>query len=603
MLLFLVVPAFVLISFRASRAVNDPSIGVQPTVDYFVANTATFTQSTQELLEAVRILNSDRTSVLYARKKLAECRLSFKRVEFFTDYFFRSETRLYNAAPVFEVEEPTLELVEPMGLQQIESLLYEADVLANQPELVMQAEALHSSVRDLKTLLYQFEATDAQILESLRIELIRIMALSLSGYDAPLLKSGVREATEATKSLHVILQPYLRQEPIHGPALHELLLEATKYLAAHPDFDTFDRLGYFTRFALPLQKKLGQLIRALNLDLNTTQHLNHQAEHLFSPDAFKNLGPGTRSDSPSALDSLGKMLFSDKVLSGPGSTSCASCHQPDKYFSDNLTKSPSLHPDSTLKRNTPSLLYAGRQHLLFWEGRAASLEEQIKEVLFNPLEMGSSAEVLAGRIRQQDAYRPLFRAAFPHKAPAERGVEEVAAAIAAYLGSLAPMNSPFDRYLRGDEKALTDAQINGFNLFMGKAQCGTCHFIPYFNSLLPPLYDVSEVEVLGTPANDDPDRPRSDRDPGRYALFQMRYYRGAFKTPTVRNAAKTAPYMHNGAFASLHSVMEFYNRGGGRGLGLATPDQTLPAQPLGLTATEIEHLIAFIDSLTDSLDY
>lgn len=136
---------------------------------------------------------------------------------------------------------------------------------------------------------------------------------------------------------------------------------------------------------------------------------------------------------------------------------------------------------------------------------------------------------------------------------------------------------------------------------MGKAQCGTCHFLPYFNSLLPPLYDISEVEVLGTPENEDPEHPRKDDDLGRYDLFHIRYYKGAFKTPTVRNASKTAPYMHNGSFQTLNSLMEFYNRGGGTGLGLGITDQTLSPNPLNLTAAEIDHIISFIDSLTDSI--
>ena len=136
---------------------------------------------------------------------------------------------------------------------------------------------------------------------------------------------------------------------------------------------------------------------------------------------------------------------------------------------------------------------------------------------------------------------------------------------------------------------------------MGKAQCGTCHFVPYFNSLLPPHFAVSEVEVLGTPANANLDHPQQDRDRGRYDLYPIHFYDGAFKTPTVRNAAKTAPYMHNGAFETLTQVIDFYNRGGGTGLGLDHPDQTLSGKPLHLTVSEIDDISLFIDSLTDTL--
>ena len=147
---------------------------------------------------------------------------------------------------------------------------------------------------------------------------------------------------------------------------------------------------------------------------------------------------------------------------------------------------------------------------------------------------------------------------------------------------------------------MTQVQVDGFNLFMGKAQCGTCHFPPFFNSLLPPFYDISEVEVLGTTETDDLELPVLDSDAGRYDLYHIRYYRGAFKTPTVRNVARTAPYMHHGTFDSLATVMDFYNRGGGKGLGLDVQDQTLPSKPLDLSIREIDSIILFLESLTDS---
>ena len=109
------------------------------------------------------------------------------------------------------------------------------------------------------------------------------------------------------------------------------------------------------------------------------------------------------------------------------------------------------------------------------------------------------------------------------------------------------------------------------------------------------------MEVLGTPADANLDHPRKDNDRGRYNLYPIRFYEGAFKTPTVRNAAKTAPYMHNGAFETIAQVIEFYNRGGGTGIGLDLPDQTLSGKPLHLTVSEMEDIALFIESLTDTL--
>jgi cytochrome c peroxidase len=146
----------------------------------------------------------------------------------------------------------------------------------------------------------------------------------------------------------------------------------------------------------------------------------------------------------------------------------------------------------------------------------------------------------------------------------------MALAIAAFVAGLNPQNSAFDHYMAGNKSAMTPDQVKGFNLFMGKAQCGTCHFAPYFNSLIPPLFTVSELEILGTTKTDNLKKPEYDTDMGRYDLYQIHYYKQAFKTPTVRNAQKTGPYMHNGAFRTLDGVLDFYNKGGGNGPAIKT---------------------------------
>jgi len=136
---------------------------------------------------------------------------------------------------------------------------------------------------------------------------------------------------------------------------------------------------------------------------------------------------------------------------------------------------------------------------------------------------------------------------------------------------------------------------------MGKAQCGTCHFSPLFNGLMPPLYNFTELEVLGTPLTDDLLHPQTDTDSGRYKVFPIAYYNGAFKTPTLRNVSATAPYMHNGGFHTLEAVVEFYNKGGGRGIGLNKEQQTLSGAPLNLTKNEISDIVSFLHALEDTI--
>lgn len=588
-----------MLSFKVNFDTNK-SIGVTETVAWFNREVYAFADAAGKLNDALQLINTDSSSIIKAKEALKDCRLKYKKIEFFTEYFFPSESRIYNAAPKYEVEEPTLELVEPMGLQQIETLLFDDDVMANKSALLAQAEILASSAGDLKSLLYQFKASDEQVLESLRIQLIRMITLSVSGYDAPLLKSGIAETYESSKTIQEILKPYFDQDPASAKELALVLKNSISYLKKNQDFDAFNRMEYFTKHALPLQKQLGLFIKRKNLEINTSKFLNYNADHLFSRDALKSWGkaPGENKE----LRLLGEKLFFDKALSGNLAISCASCHQPQNYFADQMVKSPSVFPDSTLKRNTPTLLYAGWQHTQFWDGRAKSMEDQIVNVLFNPLEMDAKKEIIYQNILNNTKYQQLLQASFPAKKNQDMGIREISLAIAAFLNQLSPMNSRFDSYINGEQSAISKEQIEGFNLFMGKAQCGTCHFPPYFNSLLPPLYQLSEVEVIGTPQTDDFDYPNLDNDNGRFDLYAMKYYKGAFKTPTIRNAEKTAPYMHNGSFKTLEKVMDFYNKGGGNGLGLAIEDQSLSAKPLNLSASETKAIIQFIHALTDSIN-
>lgn len=595
--------AIISLVFSAStlRISVDSSNGVTHTLAFFRQGVNDFVEANEKLYSAIEGLSAEPATVARARHALVACRRSYKRISFFTAYFFHSETRFYNAAPKFEVEEPTLELVEPMGLQQIETLLFSEDLPANKSSLLVQSEAMLTSARDIRSLLYSLEIDDARILESVRLELIRIAALYISGYDAPLLKTGIAETSDATEALQTVLEVYFKANTQQSKRLDSLLITSIHYLDAHQDFDSFNRMEYLTRFALPMQQELNEFIAGLSLTTNTTQYLNYQAPHIYSRDALKSWGAnGTDSMQNKALADLGRRLFFDKSLSGNNSTSCATCHQPRNYFADLQKKSPSLVRDSVLKRNTPTLLYAGRQHTQFWEGRAANLGAQIHTVVFNPLEMNGSKESLRKNVLQKKEYKALFNASFPGRNVQDLGIEAVSAALGAFVNRLSPMDSPFDQYIDGLQTALTDRQINGFNLFMGKAQCGTCHFPPFFNSLLPPLFNLSEVEILGITTTDDFINPVLDPDLGRYDLYKIPYYKGAFKTPTVRNAAKTAPYMHNGAFKSLATVVEFYNKGGGRGLALPVEEQTLSAQPLNLSEKESQDIVLFLESLTDS---
>nr|WP_276899205.1 hypothetical protein [Pedobacter kyonggii] len=153
--------------------------------------------------------------------------------------------------------------------------------------------------------------------------------------------------------------------------------------------------------------------------------------------------------------------------------------------------------------------------------------------------------------------------------------------------------------MQGDKKQLTQEEKEGFNLFMGKAKCGSCHFAPLFNCTQAPLFIKSEAEVLGVPATTDTLKPKIDTDLGRYALYAYPQYKHVFKTSKVRNITKTGPYMHNGVYKTLEQAMDFYNQGGGAGMGINIKNQTLSADKLNLSKLEIKQIIAFLGTLED----
>src|SRR5690606_10242612 len=207
-------------------------------------------------------------------------------------------------------------------------------------------------------------------------------------------------------------------------------------------------------------------------------------------------------------------------------------------------------------------------------------------------------------LESDSVYQTLFVEAFPEFA-GKRVVNKstVSQALASYMISLKSFNSPFDKYVRGETTEIDASVKRGFNLFMGKAACGTCHFAPTFAGLAPPMYQDSESEVLGVLKDPKAEVPEVDGDRGRgvnkHPMEKVWFYDQSFKTVTVRNVEVTGPYFHNGAYETLEEVMDFYNNGGAVGIGLDLPHQTLAGDSLKLNNTEIQDIISFMKSLSD----
>jgi cytochrome c peroxidase len=251
-------------------------------------------------------------------------------------------------------------------------------------------------------------------------------------------------------------------------------------------------------------------------------------------------------------------------------------------------------------RHTPTLLNAALQPMLFDDERARTPELQIAQVLSNAEEMGSSVDTAVRRVGADSGYRVAFANAFG--GTPDHAVTGIAlrVALASYVRSLTALNSPFDRAVRGDSAAIGAAARRGFTVFMGKGRCGTCHFAPLFNGTEPPAYVTTDPEIIGVPERPALEHAQLDPDAGRAGIDRVASHRFAFKVPTVRNAAVTGPYMHNGAYRTLEEVVAFYNAGGGAGVGIDLPFQTLFDHPLELTQGEQADLIAFMQSLTDT---
>ena len=214
--------------------------------------------------------------------------------------------------------------------------------------------------------------------------------------------------------------------------------------------------------------------------------------------------------------------------------------------------------------------------------------------------MGGSLAAAGLALAQRDGYRQRFEAAVGAPVDSARAARAIRLSLAAYVRTLVRLDSRFDYAVRGDAHALSVEERRGFELFMGKAACGTCHFAPLFGGAMPPTFSENEPEVIGVPSERVRRGARIDPDSGRFTVRPIAQHLHAFKTPSLRNVALTAPYMHNGVFRTLQQVLDFYDAGGGHGIGALSPHQTLPTDSLHLTATEKRAIIAFLGALTDT---
>jgi cytochrome c peroxidase len=308
---------------------------------------------------------------------------------------------------------------------------------------------------------------------------------------------------------------------------------------------------------------------------------------LVSPLGLPEIPVRTRHQVTAEAVSLGRRLFFDPNLSSDRTVSCASCHQPERWFTDGLPTAKGVG-GQTGKRNTPSILNAVYWSRQFWDGRATDLAEQAGGPIANPIEMNLPHDLCLERLSADATYPKLFEEAF---GPGGINMPRVVRAIAAFETTLQSGDSPFDRYYIGEEKsALSSAARRGLAVFRDPARgnCVVCHTIGEKNA----LFTDGLFHNLGTAV----DANGEIADPGRYAQTGLESDRGAFRTPGLRNVARTAPYMHNGRLKNLREVIDFYIGGGS-----SNPQLDPLIKPLTLSAQERQDLEAFLESLTGKL--
>ena len=276
---------------------------------------------------------------------------------------------------------------------------------------------------------------------------------------------------------------------------------------------------------------------------------------------------------------LGRRLFFETQLSRSGKTSCATCHLPERAFSDG--RSIAVGDAGAIgRRNTPTLFDRAWGHSQFLDGRIATLELQALLPLTNPIELANTPAEILRRLSGEASYRRQFARAFGSEAVS---LERLVAAIASFERTLVAGDAPIDRLLvLGDSAALTPAARHGLRLFLGKANCVACHE--------PPRFTEERFHNTGIAWNG-----AAYRDSGRYAVTRRPEDLGAFKTPTLRNVELTAPYMHDGSLATLDDVVAFYDRGGNR-----NPQIDPLLRPLGLTSAQRAELVELLRALTGS---
>lgn len=563
-------------------------------------------QSIKSTLLELKDLSQKKSLKTILQQQFYQARLTYKKLAILTEYFNIYETKFLNSPAIDRVEEDHPDdIIKPTGFQAIEQILFSNWTTdAYEQVIALSDQMIMTIVRLEKEIDRANKFNDVLVWDAVRAAIIRITTLGITGVDSPTAQYSLPEATASIEGIKNILLIIQKEKSDNSfSILFDLLTNASKYLSSHNNFNSFDRLHFIAQYINPIYKQLA--ITRFNIGIavpDGNNPVNFNADNFFDKNFFNiNFYSPDKAYwiTPERIE-LGKKLFSDPILSGTNTRSCSSCHQPEKAFTDGIKTPLAVDNKTFLSRNTPTLWNSALQTRQFMDSRTDILENQLDEVVHNETEMKGSLSNSVAKMKITGNYLTYFKKAYPaEKDPLNNFT--IANAISSYVRSLVALNSRFDQYMHGDKTTLTSKEKKGFNLFTGKAKCATCHFIPLFNGLAPPVFTETESEVIGIPAKNTKNDIQLDSDLGKYLFTRSVIHKNSFKTPTLRNIELTAPYMHNGVFNTLKEVVDFYNKGGGKGLHITPVNQTLPFDKLNLSKKEISAIIAFMKTLTDTV--
>jgi len=529
-----------------------------------------------------------------------KARVAFKKAEPFASYLNPAVGHRANGPALPIYKEDNGKILKPVGFQKIEESIYEGE--ATEEEFTNEVYVTKGLLLNLQKNIKKRALNPKRFFVATHQQLFRIMSLGISGFDTPVSHLGIEETIVSLESLAYVYNESIgflikKKNPTLDQEFKTNISKSITFIKKNMDFDSFDRYTFIRDYMNPITRNWVAIRKESGLwEGENSFPFNFDAPTFFEENSFNvnYFTPATNRNPTDMKIALGKKLFFEKNLSKKGTMSCATCHIPEKAYADGMVSNLDNN-ENPLQRNTPTLINSVFQKSFFWDGRSANLLDQISSVFSNEKEFDTGVHQFSDAILQDSTYIKLFKESY---GGVSNRNTDVIKAISSYIATLNGFSSKFDKNMRAEEDTFTVEEKKGFNLFMGKALCATCHFVPLTNGTVPPFFTETEKEVIGVPATDK--NKQLDNDLGFYWKFEEELHKGMFKTPTIRNAALTAPYMHNGVYDSLEKVMEFYNLGGGGGLGFDFKHQTLPFDKLKLNKEELSALVAYVKTLSDT---